>query len=97
MRIDFNTSPFAEIPVRLREWFTEVIQRAKAEDDSPFWREAFPPGSTTEDMVAVSKCIRKLFPNRVKREYANISRVLSLTGAGTHRLKSTFPSTQAST
>ena len=62
MNIDFTQQPFSNIPVRLRAWFQEVTDRAEADPTMPISRVPLPPGSTMEDVFAVSECILALFP-----------------------------------
>lgn len=63
MKIDFDQKPFASIDPRIREWFQDVVNRAKVDPTVPIERIPLPPGSSMTDALAVSECVLVLFPH----------------------------------
>lgn len=66
--LDYQVQPFAQMALKLRPWFEGVVRKAQEDTLFQFWRVVLPPGSASDDAIAVSQAFLVLFPERTQRE-----------------------------
>jgi len=69
MKLDYLKEPFYSVPQHLRGWFGEIVATMEAKAVFPIWRVVLPSGSSPDDVIAVSHCLRELFPDRARAEH----------------------------